>query len=690
MALDRVINSIYQLKTGDESQSVMSGINGQDFTLTTEENIFFTLSGLERDLDLYVVRLDDNGNPIGNETGTELYNAGVSSNPGIEDESIFLRLKPGNWRVYVKENSGANLDEPLISGNYDYELQIDSQSFLKNAILTDDPFLNYQWYLFNTGLISPNLVTDVDNYFKQSITTPGVDILAPEAWKLRTDGSDVILAIIDGGVDISHPDLKENLWVNPLAGQDDRYKNDVHGWDFVNDSPDIIPDEHGTHVAGIAAARGNNGIGVTGVAWKAQIMTLDVFAPGDKNGNELLEAIDYAIDHGAKVVNMSLGLPIKANSSSLEKNNYESEYRDLLKKAYDNDVFIAVAAGNEGNRIGDLEYFEDAGNLDKYSSSPAYFNQEFSNIASVISSDSNASRSPYSNYGRSASIAAPGGDVSKIETIYNPQAGDPGEPIEAEVNYGILSTVPVGEGDALFGNNYGLNQGTSMSTPVISGMATLIRSANSSITAPETLAILRAGATVEPVLMSDVGGGKSANLYGSLLLAENWSGPSDLLKVNQSADTPVINLSFLTGAMEVKGSMTVSRDSELDPITGFYQTINEYGHVYDSIGNIVKPGDENYASYALSETNIVSSISNVRIGDGESVESQFTLGDSAYLAPFSVVNNDTWFAFAQANSDGFAHFKVLGDNKFGLEDLRGGGDLDFGDHIISFESIEIF
>ena len=126
MTLDWVTNSVYQLGTGVESPIVMSGLNGQDFTLTTEENIFFTLSGLERDLDLYVVALDDNGNPLIYSTGA-LLNAGVSSNPGIEDESIFLRLKPGNWRVYVKENLGANLDDPYKSGNYDYELQIDSQ-----------------------------------------------------------------------------------------------------------------------------------------------------------------------------------------------------------------------------------------------------------------------------------------------------------------------------------------------------------------------------------------------------------------------------------------------------------------------------------------------------------------------------------------------------------------------------------
>lgn len=687
MALDQVINGVYQNGTPSDSATYVSDLNGLDFTLTSEKNIFFTLSGLQRDLDLYVVSLDQDGNPI-IDPDENLLNAGVSSNPGIEDESIFLRLKPGDWRVYVNENIAANLEEPLSSGNYNYKLQLDSQLFLQNAVLTNDPYLNYQWYLFNTGIISDNLVTDVDKYYRQNIATPGVDILAPEAWKLRRDGSDVVLAIIDGGVDITHPDLKDNLWVNPLASQVDQYRNDIHGWDFVRDSSEIRATEHGTHVAGIAAAKGNNGIGISGVAWDAKIMSLNVFGPG-RDGTELVEAIHYAIDHGAKVVNMSLGFNIKANASELEKNNFLPAYRAVFKKAYDNDVFIVVAAGNEGNRMGDLNKFENAGNMDIYSSAPAYFSQEFSNIASVISSDSVAGRSPYSNYGRATSIAAPGGDTSKVETIYNPRGSDTGESLKAKVNYGILSTVPVGEGDPLFGNNYGMSQGTSMAAPVISGMATLIRSANRSITASETLAILRAGATVEPDLMSAVSGGKSANLYGSLQLAENWTGPSDLLKLNQSTETPVINLSYLTESMKVKGTVTVSRNAAFDPITGFYLAINEHGHVYDSLGKIVKPGDDNYAAFALAEPNIVSSISNVKIDDAKRIDSEFLLGESAYLAPFSIVNNDTWFAFAAANSDGFGHFRMLGDNTFGLEDFHGGGDQDFDDHIISFNASEI-
>lgn len=224
-----------------------------------------------------------------------------------------------------------------------------------------------------------------------------------------------------------------------------------------------------------------------------------------------------------------------------------------------------------------------------------------------------------------------------------------------------------------------------MASPVIAGMATLIRSANSSITAQDTLAILRAGATAAPSLTSEVKGGLTANLYSSLQIAENWTGVGDLLRIQQSDDTPVVNLKFLTdGALTIKGTTTVSRSASLDPITGFYKAIDAYGSVYDSLGNIVRPGDKNYASIALNESNIISSISGVKVDDEKSATNDFSITDSTFLAPYAKVDGNTWFAFKEANSDVFAHFKLLGENRFGLEDTKSGGDLDYNDHIITF------
>ena len=664
-----------------------------DFALESTKDIFFSLRNLRRDLDLYITRLDQNGEPLRfcNDPERSIINLANSTNGGVEDESIFLRLKPGSYRAYVKENYGANLEFGAVKTSEDvsFTLELDADTFGSTTRLGDDPLLGYQWYLFNTGVLDSDLVNNTQ--YTGDIATPNVDILAPEAWKIRTDGSQAILAIIDSGVDLFHPDLVDNLWTNPneipgngLDDDDNGYIDDIHGWNFVENSATPARDMHGTHVAGIAAASGNNGIGVSGVAWNAKIMALDIFGGRSKADDEnIIEAIHYAVDKGAKVINMSIGLNLKAEPSLETLKKFNARYYNAFEYAKSNDVFIAVAAGNEGGAEEDLEKWKNVGDLDRYISTPAVYSRFFSNVATVVASDSMSERALYSSYGNSATIAAPGGDTGKMIDIFLPGPGEAVDPISATVNYGILSTVPVGTGG--IDQDYDFAQGTSMAAPVIAGMATLIRSANASISAQDTLAILRAGANVEPSLGNMVNRGLTANLYESLRLADNWRGPDDLLALQQSAETPVVNLSFLTnGALTIKGQTMVSRSAALDPITGFYKTIDAVGSVYDSLGNIVRPGDAGYAAIALNDNNIVSSISGVSVDDERSESFEFALSESVFLAPFAKVNDHTWFAFKEANSDNFAHFKLLAPNRFGLEDMKDGGDMDFDDHIISF------
>ena len=663
------------------------------FTLDKTTNLFLTLTNLKRDLDLYITTLNNQGNPPTTPSGNAV-NFASSTNDKTEDESIFVQLKPGSYRAEIKENLGANhWAEKSTPEDYSFTLELDGTTFDETTTLSNDPYLSYQWHLFNTGLLSNELSDKSPLFNNFPVATPNVDIRGPEAWHLRTDGSGVTLAIIDTGVDLEHPDLKDNLWRNegeiPGNGKDDDnngFKDDIHGWNFVDKKSTITKAAHGTHVAGIAAASGNNGIGISGVAWNAKIMSLEVLTKaGDgKDDQDIINAIHYAVDNGAKVINMSLAGHYKRSPLADLQNPEWKPWRDAFEYAKKNDVFIAIAAGNQGWRTSNINKWENIGDLDTYASNPAVYSRDFSNIATVISTDSNNEKAGYSNYGKSATIAAPGGDTAKIIDLYVPSPGEPGKPETAQVNFGILSTVPVGTGDARFGGNYDFMQGTSMASPVIAGMATLIRSANASITAQDTLAILRAGATAEPGLLGSVNGGLTANLEGSLLIAENWAGPSDLLKIQQSEETPVINLSFLDqGALGVTGTTTVTRNAAFDPITGFYKAVDAFGAVYDSLGNLVRPGDSNYAEIALNETNLVSSISNVSVGNSQSTTNNFEIKESAFLAPYAKVKGNTWFAFKEANSDNFGHFKLLGDNKFGLEDTEGGGDQDFIDHIIS-------
>src|SRR5262249_17056604 len=146
--------------------------------------------------------------------------------------------------------------------------------------------------------------------------TPDADIDAPEAWDVTTGSSRVVVAVLDTGVDYTHPDLAANIWTNPgeIPGNgidDDHngYVDDVPGYDFANNDPDPMDDQgHGTHVAGTIGAVGNNGVGVVGVAWNVRIMALK-FLDSAGNGTvaNAIRALNYAVANGATISNNSYG-----------------------------------------------------------------------------------------------------------------------------------------------------------------------------------------------------------------------------------------------------------------------------------------------------------------------------------------------------------------------------------------------
>ncbi|MCX5638998.1 MAG: S8 family serine peptidase, partial [Planctomycetota bacterium] len=171
----------------------------------------------------------------------------------------------------------------------------------KFLVVPNDPNFRRQWALNNTG---------------QTGGTRDADIDAPEAWDIQTGSSDIIVAVIDSGVDYRHPDLAGNMWTNTgevggISGYDDDdngYVDDVYGYDFLNDDNDPADDLfHGTHCAGVIGADTDNAKGVAGVCWDVSIMALKV---GDSNGVDLdaaIEAIGYAAAMGARVINASWG-----------------------------------------------------------------------------------------------------------------------------------------------------------------------------------------------------------------------------------------------------------------------------------------------------------------------------------------------------------------------------------------------
>src|SRR6185369_5814767 len=224
-------------------------------------------------------------------------------------------------------------------------------------------------------------------------------INAPAAWNITTGGS-VKVAVIDSGVDYNHPDLAANVWTNPgeIAGNgvDDDHNgfiDDTRGWDFVNNDNNPMDDNgHGTHVAGTIAARGNNGIGVAGVAWTAQIIPLKTQnTQGNGFTSDAVKAINYAAHVGAKVINASFGgsAADPAEDSAIAAAN----------------LLVVAAAGNNGSNNDVTPFY------------PASFNR--SNIISVANTTQSDTLNYDSNYGTvSVDLAAPG--------------------------YAILSTVPGG------------------------------------------------------------------------------------------------------------------------------------------------------------------------------------------------------------------------------------------------------
>jgi subtilisin family serine protease len=214
------------------------------------------------------------------------------------------------------------------------------------------------------------------------------------AWR-QTTGADITVAIIDSGIDLGHPDLAPNLWTNPgeIAGNsvdDDAngYVDDVHGYDFVdNDGTPQDANGHGTHVAGIVGARGGNGIGGAGVTWQARLMAIRVL-DGQARGttSAVAAGIRYAVDNGARIVNLSLAGP--TSTPDLE---------DAVRYARAHGVLIVVAVGNDG------------ADLTSSPTYPAAYGED--NVLGIAATTSDGGLSSVSDYGPGADVSAPGEQI---------------------------------------------------------------------------------------------------------------------------------------------------------------------------------------------------------------------------------------------------------------------------------------
>jgi subtilisin family serine protease len=309
-------------------------------------------------------------------------------------------------------------------------------------------------------------------------------INALDAWTIEEGSRNIIVAVIDTGIDPNHKDLSVNIWKRKPTSE--------FGWNFVSNQPNPMDDHgHGTHVAGIIGALADPKSGVSGVAHRVSIMSVKYYSngnSGDVNLHNTIMAINYAVDNGAKVINYSGG---GRAFSDLEN--------QAIKRAQDRGVLFVAAAGNETRNT------DHASN---YYYPAAY---RLPNIISVAATDIHNKLLPTSNWGRkTVDVAAPG------ENIY--------------------STMP--------GNRYGYMTGTSQATAFVSGVAALLLSQNPTLKAEELKRIIMASVDQIPGLIDKTSAGGRVNAYRALLILKNNKAPNiklDLLAQRPSSMLQVIS-----------------------------------------------------------------------------------------------------------------------------------------------------
>ena len=292
-----------------------------------------------------------------------------------------------------------------------YVLYAEPNQIYHLDVIPNDQNFSQQWALYNTG---------------QTGGTPDADIDAPEAWDIETGDPDVVIAIIDTGVDYNHQDLADNIWINngedlngngivdsgdfnDIDDDNNGYIDDIRGWNFQENTSDPYDYMgHGTHCSGIASAMTNNDVGVAGVCWNCSIMPLKFRLTVE----DAVPSLGYACDNVANVVSMSWG-----------SYTYSQLLYDALDYAYSKGVFIVASACNDDT---DLRHYPSG----------------YENVISVAATGDNDERCGFSNYGPWVDIGAPG--------------------------YLILSTLPE--------DNYEKWCGTSMACPYVAGLAGLLLS----------------------------------------------------------------------------------------------------------------------------------------------------------------------------------------------------------------------
>ncbi len=356
--------------------------------------------------------------------------------------------------VVRTEGAGTDAISQWFSSNSNIA-SFSTDSLLSSQAFADDARYGDLWGLHNTG--QGKVDADID---------------APEAWEITTGSSNVVVAVIDSGVDYNHPDLVNNMWVNPgeIAGDGiDNDKNgfidDVHGWDFVdNDNTPMDGNGHGTHVAGTIGAEGNNGSAVTGVNWDVSLMALRTLNDSGRGSSaDGIAAINYATMMAER------GTNVRVMNASWGGGGRSFTMESAIDKAGDAGILFVAAAGNDSN------------DNDVSPTYPATLNGD--SIISVAATKKDDTLAGYSNYGATTvHLGAPG---SRILSTYT-------------------------------GGGVKWLNGTSMAAPHVSGVAALAWAANPDATVAEVRDAILSGVDLLPALEGKTVSGGRLNAYNTL------------------------------------------------------------------------------------------------------------------------------------------------------------------------------
>lgn len=410
----------------------------------------------------------------------------------ISDNIVLLKVKD----KFMEETIDGLLNDNNVSyiqPNYKYEL----------LNFTNDTYFSKQWSLYNDGTFSYSIKSSTQFGKLERVTSlPDIDIKAHLAWDNFDDsGRDVKIALIDTGIEYTHDDLKNSMWINKNEIPDDGidndnngYIDDVYGWNFIENNNKVFKnyyeDSHATHCAGIIGAEKNNNIGIAGIASSPKIKLMSVKALLNQGGGTTISvcnAIKYAESMGANICNLSMGY------SGYDDNNKSDKM--LYDTINNSNMLFIIAAGNGDAK--DIGIDNDTSKLAIY---PASFDCD--NIISVANLSFTGQLNTSSNYGKTTvDIAAPG--------------------------TAILSTVP--------DNEYDYMSGTSMAAPMVTAVAAMVYSKYTDISLKGVKQVILDTVTVLPTLQDKVASCGILNAYAALNV-------SDVELLNYDNQAPRIKL----------------------------------------------------------------------------------------------------------------------------------------------------